>query len=73
MANGTEIISELMIALIIPPVLTGLWLLFAGINNRIVDKRGKGSRVDAHPVQQLIWFYFLAFILALIHVFGKRM
>jgi hypothetical protein len=52
--------------------MTGLWLLFASINNRVVDQRGKGSKLEAHPLQLLIWFYLLAFFLALIHLYERK-
>jgi hypothetical protein len=72
MATGNELIPELVISLIVPLIMTGLWLLFASINNRVVDQRGKGSKLEAHPLQLLIWFYLLAFFLALIHLYERK-
>ena len=68
MASGHELIPELIIDLICPPMLTGLWLLFASINNRIVGQRGKGSKIVAHSLQVLIQMYLVCFFLSLIHL-----
>jgi hypothetical protein len=71
MPTGRELIFELMMDLVIPPILTGLWLLFASINNGIVDQRGKGSKIDAYPWRFLIQTYIVAFFLTLIHIYRR--
>ena len=71
MTIGHESIVELIIDLFIPPALTGLWLLFASINNRIVDQKGNGSKIEAHPWQVLIQTYLVAILLLLIHSCAK--
>jgi hypothetical protein len=52
-------------------MLTGLWLLFVGVNNRIVDQNGKGTKIEAYPWRLLIQMYFVAFVLALIHFYSR--
>jgi hypothetical protein len=71
MATGHELISELMIDLIVPPMLTGLWLLFASVNNHIVDRKGMGSGIDARPWRVLIQGYLVVFLLALVHFYAR--
>jgi hypothetical protein len=71
MTAGHELIPELMIDLLVPPMLTGLCLLFVSVNNGIVDQNGKGSKIEAHPWRLLIQMYFVAFVLALIHFHSK--
>jgi hypothetical protein len=71
MAAGFERIPELVIDLIVPPALTGLWLLFVSINDRIVDRKGKGSRIDAHPWRLLIETYLVVFVLTLVRFLSR--
>jgi hypothetical protein len=67
MAAGHGLIPELMSDLIGPPMLTGLWLLFVSANNRIVDQKGRGCKIEARSWRLLIHLYFVVFILTLIH------
>jgi hypothetical protein len=71
MAAGHELIPELVIDLVVPPMLTGLWMLFVGVNNRIVDHNGSGSKIDAYPWRVLIQLYVVVFVLALAHLYSK--
>jgi hypothetical protein len=45
MTAGHELIPELMIDLYVPPMLTGLWLLFVSVNNGIVDQMEREARL----------------------------
>ncbi|MFZ2023559.1 MAG: hypothetical protein WBA18_03490 [Terracidiphilus sp.] len=67
MAAGHELIPELIIDMITPPMLTSLWLLVVGVNNRIVDKMGKGSKVEAHAWRLLIQTYLVVLLITLVH------
>ena len=67
MATGHELLPELIIDLIVPPVLTALWLLFARLNNYIVDQRGTGTNIEPHPWRNLIQIYLVALSLTLVH------
>ena len=71
MTAGHELIYELMIDLLVPPILTGLWLLFVSVNNGIVDQNGKGNKIEAHPWRLLIQTYLVAFVLTLIRLHSK--
>ena len=71
MTAGHELIYELMIDLLVPPRLTGLWLLFVSVNNGIVNQNGKRSKLEAHPGRLLIQMYLVAFALTLIHLHSK--
>jgi|HubBroStandDraft_1064217.scaffolds.fasta_scaffold199763_1 hypothetical protein len=67
MAGGHELIPELIIDMISSPMLTGLWLPVVSVNNGIVDKMGKGSKVEAHASWLLIQSYPVALALTLVH------
>lgn len=67
MTPGHELIPELLIDLLVPPMLTGLWLLIVSVNNAIVGQNGKGSKIEAQPWRLLIQTYFVLFVLTLIH------
>lgn len=67
MAAGHELIVEFAVDFMIPPILTGVWLLFVSANNRIVSRRGTGSRIQANPWQVLGQMYLVMFCLTLIH------
>ena len=67
MAAGHELIPELIMDLIVPPLLTGLWLLFVIVNNRIVDKMGRGSKVEAHALRLLIQTFLVCLTLTWFH------
>jgi hypothetical protein len=67
MATGHEILSELIIDLIIPPVLTALWLAFARVNNYMVDQKGNGSKIEPHRWRNLIQMYLVVLLLTLVH------
>jgi hypothetical protein len=57
MPTGHELLPELIIDLIIPPVMTALWLLFARVNNYMVDQRGNGTKIEPRPWRNLIQMY----------------
>ena len=71
MATGHELLSELIIDLIIPPVLTALWLAFARVNNYVVHQKGNGSRIEPHPWQNLIQMYLVVLLLTLVHLHAR--
>jgi hypothetical protein len=71
MATGHESIFEMMTDLAIPLVLTGLWVIFASVNNRIVEQRGTGSKIEPHPWQCLAQMYLVIALLTLIHLHAK--
>jgi hypothetical protein len=57
MINNLRI--ELVSGAVVPPVLTGLWLIFVYINNRVVEHKGRGSRIEQHPWLNLIHGYLV--------------
>jgi hypothetical protein len=68
MATGHDLLTELIVDLIVPPIVTAVWLLFAYINNYIVDRRGKGSKVERNPWRLLIQTYLVVLVLTLVHL-----
>jgi len=67
MAAGHELIPGLIVGIVTPPVLTGLWAAFVHVHNRVIDKIGKGSKVEAHSLRLLVQLYLVVASLALIH------
>jgi hypothetical protein len=70
MTAGYELIPTLIIDLVVPPVMAGLWLLFVSANNGIVRRNG-GSRIEGHPWQLLIQMYVVVLFLTLVHLWKK--
>ena len=66
----SNLVTEMEVGLVVPPLLTGLWLVFVYINNRIVERRGRGSRIEPHPWQNLIHGYLVILALIALHYFG---
>jgi hypothetical protein len=67
MPTGHELLPELIIDLIIPPVMTALWLLFARVNNYMVDQRGNGTKIEPRPWRNLIQIYLVVLLLTLVY------
>lgn len=65
----SDLVMEAEVGLVVPPLLTGLWLIFVYINNRIVERRARGSRIEPHPLQNLIHRYLVILFLMAIHYF----
>ena len=65
------LIEELVIDLVTPPLLTVPWLLFVRVNNWMVERNGKGSRIEPRSLQTLIQFYLVAILLSAIHLLER--
>lgn len=67
MAAGHELIPGLIAGVVTPPILMGLWAAFVHIHNRVIDKFGEGSKVEAHSLRFLVQAYLVVASLTLIH------
>jgi hypothetical protein len=67
MAVGRPELITVIAGIVTPLVLTGLWAAFVHVPNLVIDKIGKGSKVEAHSLRLLVQAYLVVASLTLIH------
>jgi ABC-type sulfate transport system permease component len=68
---GERVLENLVIGFVVPPLITGIWLLFVLINNRWAEKSLTGSRIEPHPWANLFKMYLVSLVLTLFHIFQR--
>jgi hypothetical protein len=71
MAAGHELIPGLIAGIVSPPILTGLWAALVHVHNRVIDKIGKGRKVEPHSLRLLVQLYLIFVSFTLIHSCAK--
>jgi ABC-type sulfate transport system permease component len=62
---------DLAVTCVVPPLLTGLWLIFVYLNNRWVERKGGGTKIAAHPWRNLINMFAVSLFLTVLDLFRK--
>ena len=66
-----KLAGDLVVGLIVPPILTGLWLTFVHFNNNIVERRRRGTKIEPHPWLNLMQGYLVMLVLIALDLFRR--
>ena len=66
-----KLIRDLAIGFVVPPVLTGLWLIFVRFNNRRAERTERAKRIEPHPWWNLIHGYVVVLFLTALDLLRK--
>jgi hypothetical protein len=66
-----KLVMDVEVGLVVPPFLTGQWLIFVYVNNRLAERSGRGSKIEPHPWQNLIHGYLVILVLTALDFSGS--